>query len=63
MHELFHSLGITHEQSRSDRDDNVRILWDNVKTRNKNNFRVSITENRNPYDMSSIMQYGLKVSY
>ena len=37
-HELMHAIGFWHEQSRADRDDWVRINWDNVEKGMEGNF-------------------------
>ena len=37
-HELMHVIGFWHEQSRADRDEYVRINWDNVEKGMEANF-------------------------
>ncbi|XP_037547300.1 low choriolytic enzyme [Nematolebias whitei] len=59
QHELLHALGFNHEQTRSDRDQHVRILLENVIRGMEHNFRVINTNNLNtPYDYNSVMHYG-----
>merc|ERR1712098_269407 len=60
IHELMHALGFYHEQSRSDRDDYVKIHWDNMEKEGHFNFRIGnpINDYGTPYDYCSIMHYG-----
>uniref|UniRef100_A0A3Q3AY55 Metalloendopeptidase n=2 Tax=Kryptolebias marmoratus TaxID=37003 RepID=A0A3Q3AY55_KRYMA len=58
-HEFMHALGFVHEQSRSDRDHYVTIVWKNILPDHIHNFRKQVTNNLNsPYDYSSVMHYG-----
>ncbi|XP_006636778.2 hatching enzyme 1.2-like [Lepisosteus oculatus] len=58
-HELMHALGFVHEQSRSDRDNHVTIMWENIMKDRNYNFEKYNTNNLNtPYDYGSIMHYG-----
>uniref|UniRef100_A0A4W5LSP8 Metalloendopeptidase n=1 Tax=Hucho hucho TaxID=62062 RepID=A0A4W5LSP8_9TELE len=58
-HELMHALGFVHEQSRSDRDGHVSIIWENIMQGQKHNFKKYQTNNLNTvYDYGSIMHYG-----
>ncbi|XP_029988035.1 meprin A subunit beta-like isoform X1 [Sphaeramia orbicularis] len=61
-HEFLHALGFWHEQSRSDRDDYVDIIWSNIKPNKGNNFaKHDDTESSAlgvPYDYMSVMHYG-----
>lgn len=33
QHELFHVLGLFHEQCRPDRDDFIKVMWENIDPR------------------------------
>jgi len=62
MHEMGHSMGFYHEQSRPDRDQNIRIIWDNIQRDMRFNFnkfgRDIIDSLGTPYDFESMMHYG-----
>ncbi|XP_078540694.1 embryonic protein UVS.2-like [Lissotriton helveticus] len=59
QHELNHALGFHHEQSRSDRDDYVKIMTEFISDGNLANFNKENTNNLGlEYDFSSIMHYG-----
>ncbi|KAJ0056443.1 hypothetical protein NL108_008044 [Boleophthalmus pectinirostris] len=58
QHELLHALGFNHEQTRSDRDNYIRVLLENVISGMEHNFRKINTLNQGtPYDYGSVMQY------
>ncbi|XP_072321278.1 hatching enzyme 1.2-like isoform X2 [Eucyclogobius newberryi] len=58
QHELLHALGFNHEQTRSDRDNHIRVLLQNVVSGMEHNFRKIATLNQGtPYDYGSVMQY------
>jgi hypothetical protein len=63
QHDLMHSLGFYHEQSRTDRDTYVDINWENIAYDNKKQFQsysdAEVTDFGEPYDFGSVMHYGM----
>uniref|UniRef100_A0AAQ6IT23 Metalloendopeptidase n=1 Tax=Anabas testudineus TaxID=64144 RepID=A0AAQ6IT23_ANATE len=58
QHELIHALGFNHEQCRSDRDQHIKILLQNVIPGEEYNFNKINTLNLGtPYDYNSVMHY------
>ncbi|XP_058133579.1 meprin A subunit beta [Dasypus novemcinctus] len=62
QHEFLHALGFWHEQSRSDRDDYVTIIWDRIESGKEHNFNTyddKVSDSLNvPYDYTSVMHYS-----
>ncbi|KAK3087884.1 hypothetical protein FSP39_012023 [Pinctada imbricata] len=56
-HEMAHTIGITHEQKRSDRDGYVTVHFDAIVEDKVKNFDKDQTYNYHPYDIESIMHY------
>ncbi|MCQ8130364.1 M12 family metallopeptidase [Methylomonas rivi] len=62
IHEIGHTLGLWHEQSRIDRDLFIEILWANVDSSKRHNFDQHIHDGKDvgAYDFGSIMHYPPK---
>ncbi|XP_053677815.1 seminal metalloprotease 1-like [Anopheles nili] len=62
VHEFLHALGFYHQQSASDRDDFVDIVWENIEQGTENNFNKYnsdvVTDFNVKYDYGSVMHYG-----
>jgi hypothetical protein len=61
-HEIGHAIGFYHEQSRSDRDANVVVHWDNIEAGYEDNFftyaeQGAVGEDVGVYNVESIMHY------
>jgi len=61
VHELMHAVGFFHEQSRYDRDDYIKINWENICCDAADQFEAETVRTiqllDEPYDLKSIMHY------
>ncbi len=61
-HELMHTLGFHHEQSRMDRDKHLQILWENIEKKFHSQFRKvpwkHLDIEKFPFDYNSVMLYS-----
>ncbi|XP_058053859.1 seminal metalloprotease 1-like [Anopheles bellator] len=62
VHEFLHTLGFYHQQSASDRDEFVEIVWDNIEEGKEHNFNIytkdTVTDFNVRYDYGSVMHYS-----
>ncbi|XP_018416719.1 PREDICTED: embryonic protein UVS.2-like [Nanorana parkeri] len=59
-HEILHALGLQHEHVRKDRDNYIKVLWDNIEDGYASSYEISDTLNIDltKYDYESIMHYA-----
>ncbi|XP_037827723.1 seminal metalloprotease 1-like [Lucilia sericata] len=55
MHELLHALGFYHQHSSTERDNYVKVMWDNIKTGMESNFVK--------YDSNTVSNFGVEYDY
>ncbi|XP_026764234.2 astacin-like metalloprotease toxin 5 [Galleria mellonella] len=62
IHEWLHVLGFLHMQSTYNRDDYVRIMWENIESGKEHNFDKYesnlVSNHALPYEYTSCMHYG-----
>uniref|UniRef100_A0A3P8SZK5 Metalloendopeptidase n=1 Tax=Amphiprion percula TaxID=161767 RepID=A0A3P8SZK5_AMPPE len=59
QHEVLHALGFHHEQKRSDRDQYIHVVLENVISGKEHNFDKVATLNQDTtYDYGSVMHYS-----
>lgn len=59
IHEIGHTVGLWHEQSREDRNNFVNIIWANIDPSMQHNFNQQIADGDDlgAYDFGSVMHY------
>lgn len=58
IHEMGHTVGLYHEHTRKDRDQYVKILWNNIQSGQSYNFNIyNSGTDIGPFNINSVMMY------
>lgn len=64
VHELMHAVGFFHQQSAANRDEHVKINWENIREGRETNFKKynssAVNDFNVTYDYESVMHYSAK---
>lgn len=63
MHEIAHALGFWHEQSRADRDEYIKIHYDNIKPGYAHNFKTYSQLGSDGQELSAELDFGSIMMY
>ncbi|XP_052832591.1 uncharacterized protein LOC128250767 isoform X3 [Octopus bimaculoides] len=58
LHELGHILGLAHEHKRKDRDNYIRVMFENIQGEFRNRMLSENTHDKSDFDFQSVMLYG-----
>lgn len=63
IHEIGHVIGLWHEHTRSDRNNKIKVLWNNIIDTYEPQFEIQNTINYGFLDFGSIMMYPSNSSF